>query len=59
MQADRREGELGFNHTMVLVDNQKDSADREADRQDNWKMCRQVSRERSGQLFVVKLSEQF
>jgi hypothetical protein len=34
MTAARREDELGFNQTLVLVDKQKGSADRKADRQD-------------------------
>jgi hypothetical protein len=41
--ADILEGKLGFNQTLVLVDKKKGSADRKTNRQDNWKMRRQVS----------------
>jgi hypothetical protein len=33
MQADIREGQLGFNQTLILADKQKGSADKKADRQ--------------------------
>jgi hypothetical protein len=40
-REDIPEDGLGFNHTLILVDKQKGSADRKADKQDNCK--RQVS----------------